>query len=270
MENKICAKCKNEFIIDENDHIFYDRIKVPVPENCPTCRQQQRMFFRNFKTLYKRPSSKSGKMIISMYNPDVPFPVWDISEWWADDWDAESYGISLDLTKPFIKQLSELANKVPRFSIMNTKSENCEYSNMAFASKGCYLIFGCVENENCDYGHIVWYCKDCTDNLYIYKCELCYECIDCVNSNKLLYSRECESCADSIGLFDCRDCVNCIGCVGLRHKNNCIFNEQFTKEEYQEFLKKYPINDEASILYILGKREELRKKNASTFSFWVT
>ena len=260
MENKICAKCKNEFIIDENDHIFYDRIKVPVPENCPTCRQQQRMFFRNFKTLYKRPSSKSGKMIISMYNPDVPFPVWDISEWWADDWDAESYGISLDLTKPFIKQLSELANKVPRFSIMNTKSENCEYSNMAFASKGCYLIFGCVENENCDYGHIVWYCKDCTDNLYIYKCELCYECIDCVNSNKLLYSRECESCADSIGLFDCRDCVNCIGCVGLRHKNNCIFNEQFTKEEYQEFLKKYPINDEASILYILGKREELRKK----------
>ena len=260
MENKICTKCKNEFQIDENDHIFYDRMKVPVPKNCPTCRQQQRMLFRNFKTLYKRPSSKSGKMIISMYNPDVLFPVWSIEEWWADDWGAESYAVDLDLSKPFIKQLGELSNIVPRFAIMNTKCENCEYSNMAFASKNCYLIFGCVENENCDYGHIVWYCKDCMDNLYTYKCELCYECIDCVNSNKLLYSQECESCADSIGLYDCRDCVNCIGCVGQRHKSNCIFNEQYTKEEYQEFLEKYPLNNESSILYILGKREELRKK----------
>ena len=260
MENKICEKCGNEFQVDKNDHIFYDRMKVPVPKNCPTCRQQQRMLFRNFKTLYKRPSSKSGKMIISMYNPDVPFPVWSIEEWWADDWDVLDYCLNLDLSKHFVKQLEELAKKVPRFSIMNTKSENCEYSNMAMRSKNCYLVFGCVDNEDCDYGHIVWESKDCIDNLYLYKCELCYESIDCINSNKLLYSQECESCADSIGLYDCRDCVNCIGCVELRHKNNCIFNEQLTKEEYQEFLEKYPLNDKASILYILGKREELRKK----------
>ncbi|MFA5773344.1 MAG: zinc-ribbon domain containing protein [Candidatus Paceibacterota bacterium] len=259
-ETKNCQKCKNRFIVDQNDHIFYDRMKVPVPEFCPTCRQQQQMLFRNFKTLYKRPSSKSNKMIISMYNPDVPFPVWDIAEWWADDWEAGEYAVPLDLTKSFIEQLGELENKVPHFAITNVNSVNCEYSNFALRSKNCYLIFGCVEDENCDYGHIVWYSTDCVDNLYINKCELCYECIDCVNCNKLFYSQECESCADSIGLYDCRDCVNCIGCVGLRHKNNCIFNEQFTKEEYQKFLEKYPLNSEASILYFLGKREELRKK----------
>jgi len=260
MENKICRKCKNEFTIDQNDWNFYERMKVPTPENCPTCRQQQRMLFRNFKTLYKRPSSKSGEMIISMYNSDVPFPVWSISEWWADDWGAETYAMNLDFSQPFIRQVGELANKVPRFSIMNTKSENCEYSNMVLASKNCYLNFGCTYNENCDYGHIVWNSIDCVDNLYIFKCELCYECIDCVNSNKLFYSQECESCADSIGLYDCRDCVNCIGCVGLRHKSYSIFNEQVTKEKYQEFLSKYPIEEEASRIYILGKREELRKK----------
>ncbi len=260
MENKICAKCKNEFVIDENDHIFYGRMKVPVPENCPTCRQQHRMLFRNFKTLYKRPSSKSGGMIVSMYNPDVLFPVWDIREWWADDWDATSYAMDLDLSQSFLKQLYELINKVPHISLVNTKNENCEYSNLINYSKNCYFLFGSVENENCDYGHVVWYSKDCTDNLYVHKSELCYECIDCLNCNKLFYSQECESCADSIGLYDCRDCVNCIGCVGMRHKNYFIFNEQATKKEYQEFLEKYPLNSEASILYILGKREELRKK----------
>ncbi len=259
-ENKKCKKCGNKFQVDENDHIFYERMKVSVPELCPTCRQQQRMLFRNFKTFYKRPSDKSGEMIISMYNPEVPFPVWDIAEWWADDWEATSYSMDLDLSVPFIKQVGELANKVPRFSIMNTKSENCEYSNMTWRSKNCYLIFGCVEDENCDYGHIVWNSTDCIDNLYVYKCELCYECMDCLGSNKLLYSQECESCVDSIGLYDCRGCTNCIGCVGLRQQSYQIFNQQVSKEEYQKFLNKHPLCDEASVIYILGKREELRKR----------
>ena len=260
MENKTCSKCQSKFIVDQNDHIFYDRMKVPVPELCPTCRQQQRISFRNFKTLYRRPSSKSGKMIISMYGPDVPFPVWDISEWWADDWDASSYAMDLDLSIPFMKQLSELMNKVPRFAIMNTKSENCEYSNFTSGSNNCYLVFGCVEDENCDYGHVVWNCTDCVDNLYVYKSELCYECVDCLGSNRLLYSQECESCVDSFGLYDCRGCTNCIGCVNLRQQSYQIFNQPVSKEEYKEFLNKYPINDEASKIYILNNREELRKK----------
>lgn len=260
MENKICSKCKIEFKVDENDHIFYKRMNVPAPENCPTCRQQERMLFRNFKTLYKRPSSKSGKMIISMYNPDVVFPVWGIEEWWSDDWDATSFAIDLNLSVSFLKQATELFNKVPHFSLMNTKSENCEYSNMTAGSKNCYFVFGCVEDEDCDYGHIVWYSKDCVDNLYVNKSELCYECIDCLGSNKLLYSQECESCVDSIGLYDCRGCVNCIGCVGLRQQSYQIFNQQVTKEEYNEFLNNHPFTNEESAIYILNKREELRKK----------
>lgn len=259
-ENKKCKKCNQQFSLQQDDFSFYERMKVPAPELCPTCRQQQRMLFRNFKTLYKRPSSKSGKSIVSMYNPDVTFPVWAIAEWWADDWNPMTYGVDLDLNKPFLEQFKELSNKVPRFSIMNTKSENCEYSNMTFGSKNCYLLFGCVEDENCDYGHIVWNSTDCMDNLYVSKCELSYECIDCSVSNKLLYSQECESCADSMGLYDCRDCVNCIGCVGLRHKSYHIFNEPVSKEEYNTFLEKYPLNEEASKLYIISKREELRKK----------
>lgn len=269
MNNQIqmCSKCKDEFLIDENDQIFYDRIKVPIPEYCPTCRQQWRMLFRNFKTLYKRPSSKSDKMIISMYNPDTIFPVWSIDEWWKDDWDAIDYGVDLDLSKSFTYQMKELYNKVPHFAFMNTKSEDCEYSNMTLHSKNCFYVFGCVEDENCDYGHIVWYSRDCIDNLYVNKSEFCYECIDCLDSNRLLFSQECESCVDSIGLYDCRGCTNCIGCVGLRQQSYQIFNQAVSKDEYKEFLNKYPMYDEASIIYILNKREELRKKMPSRAIF---
>lgn len=259
-QTKTCKKCQNNFELDQDDFSFYEKMKVPVPEICPLCRQQWRTLFRNFKTLYKRPSSKSGEMIITMYNPDVPFPVWDIAEWWADDWEAMDYGIELDLSKRFTDQMKELSDKVPRFSLMNTKSENCEYSNMTLRSKNCYLVFGCVEDENCDYGHIVWYSKDSVDNLYLNKSEFCYECVDCLDSNRLLYSQECEACVDSVGLYDCRGCTNCIGCVGLRQQSYHIFNEKVSKEDYNEFLKKYPLSEESTILYILGKREELKKK----------
>jgi hypothetical protein len=41
-------------------------------------------------------------------------------------------------------------------------------------------------------------------------------------------------------LSDCRNCSNCFGCWNLRNKKYCIFNEQFSKEEY--FKKLAPLN----------------------------
>jgi len=198
-------------------------------------------------------------MIISVYNKDVPFPVYEPSEWWGDDWDPMSYGLDLDLQKPFMSQVADLFNTVPRSAITNTQTENCEYSNQINQSKNCYLIFGGLDDEDCDYGHIVWNCRDSVDNLYLFKSESCYECIDCLNSAKLFYSQECESCVDSIGLFDCRNCINCIGCVGQVSKSYHIFNKPVSKDEYKEFLLKYPLNDKSSIDYILKEREALRR-----------
>src|SRR3989344_1284355 len=256
---KNCQNCKKDFIIEQDDFGFYEKMSVPVPEKCPQCRQQLRTLFRNFKTLYKRPSSMSGKMIISVYDTDTPFPVYDISEWWSDDWDPMSYGMDIDWEKPFFSQISKLINAIPHISLRNMQNENSEYSNQIIRSKNCYLAFGCVDSEDCDYGHIIWNCRDCLDNLYLFKCESCYECIDCLGSSKLLYSQESEACVDSIGLFDCRNCLNCIGCVGQVNKSYYIFNKQVTREEYKQFLLKYPLSEKSSIDFILKEREKLRK-----------
>ncbi|MFZ2150325.1 MAG: hypothetical protein WAV15_04160 [Minisyncoccia bacterium] len=259
-ENRICQNCKNDFLIEPDDFGFYEKMGVPSPEKCPMCRQQIRTLFRNFKTLYKRPSSKSGEMIVTVYNPDVLFPVYSISEWWADDWNPMTYGIEYDEKKPFFSQLRELFNLVPRVAVMNSQTENCEYSNQINQSKNCYLVFGGLDDEDCDYGHIVWNSRDSIDNLYLFKSESCYECIDCLGSTKLSYSQECESCVDSIGLFDCRNCLNCIGCVGLVNKSYYIFNKPVTKEKYKEFVLKYPLSNKISLEYILKERDILRTK----------
>src|SRR3989344_4211503 len=259
-EIKNCQNCKGQFTIEPDDFSFYEKMGVPPPTFCPECRQQARMLFRNFKTLYKRPSSAYGKMIVSVFNPDVPFPVYNISEWWGDEWDPMTYGTDIDWNKSFFQQIIKLFNTVPHISIVNINSENCEYSNQINNSKNCYLIFGGLSDEDCDYGHIVWNSKDSTDNLYLFKCESCYECIDCLGSTKLLYSQECEACVDSIGLFDSRNCLNCIGCVGQVSKSYCIFNKQVTKEEYREFLQKFPLTEKQNADYILKERDLLRIK----------
>jgi hypothetical protein len=257
-ETKQCQNCKHDFLIGPDDFAFYAKMGVPAPSWCSECRQMRRMMFRNFKTLYKRPSSKSGKSIISMYSPDVAFPVYEASEWYQDDWDGLDYGREYDPTRPFFEQLKELHSVVPRMALMDAKSTDCEYANMTLRSSKCYLVFGCVEDEECDYGHIVWNSKNCVDNLYIMKCEFCYECSDCLNCNQLFYSQECESCADSVGLFDCRGCTDCIGCVGLRSKSHYIFNKPVSKEAYKEFLTEHPMSDPATIIYIKEKVAELQ------------
>ncbi len=34
----------------------------------------------------------------------------------------------------------------------------------------------------------------------------------------------------------CENCSNCFGCVGIKNKNYCILNKQYSKEEYEEIL----------------------------------
>lgn len=115
---------------------------------------------------------------------------------------------------------------------------NSDYTNRASDNKDCYLIFAANKNENCSYGTALWNSKDSMDNYNLRSSELCFECIDCFGCNRLIYSRECNTCSDSSFLLNCKNCTNCFGCVNLRNKNYCIFNEQYTKEEYKDKIEK--------------------------------
>ena len=108
---------------------------------------QQRFTFRNFFHLYNRKSDLSGKDMVSMYDAKVSFPVYELSEWWSDKWNELDYGMEVDLSKPIFPQLKELQSRVPHMGIANIQCENCEYSNLAFQSRNCYLVFGCVLNH---------------------------------------------------------------------------------------------------------------------------
>jgi hypothetical protein len=243
-----CIQCKSPFqnstsLIDflnrASPVIAEKKYKIPEPSLCPDCRMKQRIRMRNFFHLYHRQCDKTSKQIISMYDKDVAFPVYETKEWWSDDWSALDYGRDFDFSKPFFEQLHKLYKKVPQMAIANFQCENTDYCNLSFNSQNCYLVFGNVDNEDCCYGHIVWKSKDCFDCLYVYKSERCYQCIDCINCYNISFSNNAENCTDSQFLINCHSCKNCFGCVGLKNKEYYIFNQPHSREEYEKKIKQF-------------------------------
>ena len=243
-------------MIEPDDFNFYEKIKVPPPTWCPECRLVKRLPWRGERSLFKRKCNLCGKEKILLYSPESPYTVYCYSCWWSDKWDPESYGKDYNFKKPFFEQLKDLFLKVPRMGIIQQGTNvNSEYTNRASDNKNCYLIFAASTNENCSYGTSIWDSKDSMDNYNIHSSELCFECIDCYGCNRLMYSRECSTCSNSAFLLNCKNCTDCFGCVNLRNKNYCIFNEQYTKEEYKDKIKTLWPKSRKEV-------EEMRKKMA--------
>ena len=256
-ETRICQNCKGNFLIEPEDFNFYEKMKVPPPTWCPECRLIRRMMWRNERVLYKRRCDLCEEEKILVYSKNSPFKVFCFECFFSDKWSALDYYIEYDFSKTFFEQWKSLLNKVPRLGIIKQGfSKDSEYTNRVTNLKNCYLIFGSADNENCYYGKDFWDSKDSVDCYNIQKCERCYECIDCYNSNNLKYSQECESCIDSYFLRDCRNCQNCFGCVNLRNKNYCIFNEQYTREQYLLEISKFDLRNRNNLDKIIEKVEK--------------
>ena len=77
-----CKCCDKEFLIIPQEQKFYDRKKLPNPDNCPKCRQKRRLSLRNERNLYKRKCDKCDKEVISTYKPDSEYTIYCQECYW--------------------------------------------------------------------------------------------------------------------------------------------------------------------------------------------
>ncbi len=128
-----CIQCGTGFEITDADLVFFDSVSpviagtkyaLPPPDTCPSCRYQQRLTWRNERTMYRRTCSATGKSIVSILSPDKPYPpVYEQSYWWSDAWDPKEYGRTFDFSRPFFEQWAALYRAVPHIALNNQKSE---------------------------------------------------------------------------------------------------------------------------------------------------
>ncbi len=256
MTEIICSSCKIAFEVTDADIIFYKKMGVPLPMLCPEDRARRRLSFRNERKLYQRKCDFSGKEIISVYSSDKPFKVYAQDVWWSDKWDPLSYGRDFDFSRGFFEQWYELFLEIPKVALISRNSENCDYTNICASNKNCYLLVESSNNEDCHYGYWMQESRDSIDCAFCSGCELCYEVLDSQNCYDLRYSENCKNCRESLFLKDCIGCKNCFGCINLQQKQYCIFNQQYTKEDYEDKLKDLRVDSFSSLQKVSG---EVRK-----------
>lgn len=251
METRTCQNCRSDFAIEPDDVSFYEKIKVPRPTFCPTCRSQRRLSWRNNVSLYKRTCDLCSVSVVTLYAPNSGITVYCNKCWWSDAWDPKDYGVPYDFSKPFFTQYKELIQRIPHIAIVNDNgiaSIGCDYTHDTWFSKNCYMLFSAWRTENVLYSYLVAAAdgkeiKDVVDSLNIIDVnERLYECISCEKSYELKYSQFSNSCVNSQFLYDCRACTDCFMCAGLRNKKHCFKNQQYTKEEYEAILVEYRLD----------------------------
>lgn len=247
MQHPTCQNCQQNFVIDTDDLDFYTKIQVPPPTFCYLCRAQRRWAFRNERGLYKRKCDFSGKEIFSMYAPDSPVKVYERDIWLSDKWDSMDYGRDIDWSRPFLTQLYELMLEVPFKSLNVIRGVDSPYVNNATDPKNCYLVFNTTGPEDSMYSNGLNFSKDSVDVSHVSKIETCYESFWLGSCYRTHFSSQCVDSSDLWFCRDCQGCLDCFGSINLRNKSHYFFNQQCTKEEYEQKVNEYQLHTRLGI-----------------------
>ena len=215
-------------------------MQVPAPTFCPKCRLFRRFMWWNEHFFFKKKDEHTSDMVFSMYSPSSRVKIYEHHYWWSDEWDPKSYGKDYDFNDVFFKQFSDLLHMVPLCARSMNNCVNSDYSNNATNVKNAYLCFNTADSENVSYGFHFKGSQDSVDFYETKDSRLCYETFSLVDCERVFWSSNCAECYNVWFSDNCRNCTDCLGCVNLRNKKYCIFNKQYTKNEYEkEFNKLY-------------------------------
>ncbi|MEI8175209.1 MAG: hypothetical protein WCG28_04640, partial [bacterium] len=257
---RVCEHCGQNFSIIEEELVLYKKVDIELPRICFFCRVKQHLSFWMFGKFRKGKSDLSGDSLITVLPEKARYPIYPLSEWHSDKWDAMDFGMDYDESQSFFKQLQDLQEKVPHPHQNGANNTKCDWCDDVWNSKNCYLSRSMEECEDLFYSYRNVWVKNSIDVVVCYKSEKCYDCSDCYNSYKLFYSKHSRDCIDSSFLYDCRNCQNCFMCWNLRNKSFCIENIQYTKEEYNKKLKSFNLGSYESIQNHKNNFEKITKK----------
>lgn len=260
MGTRQCQNCKNEFHIEPADFTFYEKMQVPPPTFCPSCRLGRRLMFYNERSLYMGTCMLCGKDTMSNYPPETPFTVYCSPCWWSDAWNDLEHGREYDPSCPFFEQFHEMMVQTPHAALQVDYPSlvNSDYINAASHVKNCYLIYTADFCENVMYSSLLVHDEDSADCILLRDSERCYGNINCTKCYNTHFSEDVDDSVDVLFSKNCSGCSNCFGCINLKGKKYHIFNEPYSKEEYKKKVAEFQLDSFAT----------LRQMREEVFAFW--
>jgi hypothetical protein len=135
------------------------------------------------------------------------------------------------------KKLGDLRLNHPHLYSVQDKTENCT-GDYVFESKNCincYQMYRSEDSINIQDADETVNCLDC---YHIGWSDYIYDSCSPVRQKGTAFVCQCWDGNDMFYSDNCMACSHCFGCVGLSHKQYCILNKQYSKEEYLDILKK--------------------------------
>lgn len=134
------------------------------------------------------------------------------------------------------KKYEELLLSTPRKYFCGDNIEKSS-GNSLWDVKNCKQCFDTTRAEDCRY--CTWFesGKDCMDVYAWGQAELCYQiCGGGESMYHCAFTALSYGCKNSNYLLLCVYCKDCFLCIGLKNKQYCILNKQFSKEDYEKLV----------------------------------
>ncbi len=133
-------------------------------------------------------------------------------------------------------KLKEVSLKLPHVQSHVYASENCT-GDAVFNSKNCHFAYDVKDSEDCKFLHNSPKCVGTYDSVYCAPdgLQFCYNVCSCVGTN-LMIGYLVWYCDNVRYSLDCVNSRDLFGCVGLKSKRYCVFNKQYTREEYEKLV----------------------------------
>ncbi|MFZ2620027.1 MAG: hypothetical protein WAX89_04060 [Alphaproteobacteria bacterium] len=212
---------------------------IPAPTQSGLDSMRHRMAFVNPFNLYKRTCDGTGQPIVSIYSPDKPYKVFTRKHWESEGWDATQYGRPFDFTKTFAEQWDALNVAVPHAALWNGDTDNADYAHDVSNIVDSYMIFDGTKISESLYVNAANTLASCIDISWACQGEMLYECVLVDNGYKSFWCQCCDTVAECDFCFDCINIKNCFGCANVQNGQYLWFNQQLTKEEYEQRRKTF-------------------------------
>lgn len=251
VETKQCRSCSEVFPITQSDIGFYEKISpsfwgekylLPTPRLCPSCRQQRRLSFLNFRHLYPSDCKWCGKQIVSRFSPDSEIKNYCNKCWSDENWDQLEQGIFPDFNKSIFAQFHVLLKQTYFQNLIGSSSNiinNAVYTNHTSEIHNSYFVSEANTIEDSYYGHNLKNSSNIVDSMFIGNSQICYESVDCYDSYGVFFAYNSFGSKNSYFIDNCQNCSYCIGCVNLVAKSYHIFNDPVSKEEFEKYKEQF-------------------------------
>lgn len=134
-------------------------------------------------------------------------------------------------------KLDELKTKTPQKYYHGSNIENST-GDYIRSTQNVHHGFDIAASQDLRYVNDGYAIKDGIDACKSSNAELFRECISFTGQRSTFVNLSWH-CHDLLYCQECfNNCSDCFGCIGLKHKQYCILNKQYTKEQYEDLVPK--------------------------------